>query len=813
MARRSGRVHRAAIASLLIAILAAAVAGTAPPRSAEQAYRDARAAADRGDLPTALEKADALLRRAGSASDEWTWAMRILRAEILVRQSNSAEAVTVLRSELPPHLRTSEAAVRRLVTLGMIDGDPDSARRRFEEARRIAAAHQPALLGGVHLALGNIARTIPEAEEHLRTAARLGREHGNLIANANANAALARKYAQSERYAEAVEAGEAAVDRLTKLGVTGRISGAAGNLGWAYFELGDYETAAELFATAEAAAAKVGDQRERIRWLNQLGNVHSARRDWAAAERFYRLALESGRAMRHPDVPAFLANLARTSFALGRFDDATRLNREALELKRAANDAEGELLSHLLDARIATVEGQHQRAETLLRRVLRDAKKLATRWEAEGSLARLYAGMDRHDAAEAQFRRAVETAREARGEVEGELRFSFFNNVADLFDDYVDFLVRIGRHERALAVTETSRARMLEEGLGLKSSPRELDARAVARQTGATILCYWLGRDRSYVWTVTGASVTVAALPPDTRIESAVEAYRRDLVGPRGALEMHAARGKQLYRMLVEPAAARVGADARVVVIPDGKLHALNFETLVVPSTSRYWIEDVAVTSAGSIEILARGAARREGSRMLVVGNPPTVDPAFPALRRAGEEIQAVARHFPHPKILAGAHATPAAYRNASPGGFDFVHFVAHGVATRKRPLDSAVILGPDSTQSYRLYARDILEEPLSARLVTISSCHGAGTRTYAGEGLVGLAWAFLAAGSEQVIAALWEVNDRATPELMDRMYAQIRAGHDPATALRGAKLALVRGNTIYRQPRYWAPFVLYSRR
>jgi CHAT domain-containing protein len=159
---------------------------------------------------------------------------------------------------------------------------------------------------------------------------------------------------------------------------------------------------------------------------------------------------------------------------------------------------------------------------------------------------------------------------------------------------------------------------------------------------------------------------------------------------------------------------------------------------------------------------------------------------------------------------LRGAEATPSAYENANAGRYGYIHFVAHGTATRQRPLDSAVILAREG-DSFKLYARDIIKHPLRARLVTISSCHGAGTRAYTGEGLVGLAWAFLHAGARQVIAALWDVNDNATPKLMDDLYTGIRAGHDPATALRDAKLKLIHGGTVYRQPKYWAPFVLYS--
>jgi CHAT domain-containing protein len=120
------------------------------------------------------------------------------------------------------------------------------------------------------------------------------------------------------------------------------------------------------------------------------------------------------------------------------------------------------------------------------------------------------------------------------------------------------------------------------------------------------------------------------------------------------------------------------------------------------------------------------------------------------------------------------------------------------------------VILSPDG-DSYKLYARDIVKHPLSAYLVTISACNGSGIRAYSGEGLVGLSWAFLRAGAHNVIGALWEVSDTSTPELMDKLYAGLTRGQDPAAALRAAKLSLLRSDSIYRKPFYWAPFQLYT--
>jgi CHAT domain-containing protein len=98
----------------------------------------------------------------------------------------------------------------------------------------------------------------------------------------------------------------------------------------------------------------------------------------------------------------------------------------------------------------------------------------------------------------------------------------------------------------------------------------------------------------------------------------------------------------------------------------------------------------------------------------------------------------------------------------------------------------------------------------LHADLVTISACYGAGERAYSGEGLVGLAWAFLRAGSHNVIASLWDVTDASTEQLMDRFYDELDQGESPDQALRAAKLSLLHGS-IFHNPFYWAPFQLYT--
>ena len=163
--------------------------------------------------------------------------------------------------------------------------------------------------------------------------------------------------------------------------------------------------------------------------------------------------------------------------------------------------------------------------------------------------------------------------------------------------------------------------------------------------------------------------------------------------------------------------------------------------------------------------------------------------------------------------MLTQSDAVPSAYGMARPDRFAYIHFVAHGTASRLSPLDSAVVLSASAAHpdDYKLYAREIVRHPLHARLVTISSCYGSGLRAYAGEELVGLSWAFLRAGAHNVIGALWEVNDSSTPVLMDRMYGGLESGSEPAEALRAAKLEMMRSQGVTRKPMYWAAFQLYA--
>ena len=143
---------------------------------------------------------------------------------------------------------------------------------------------------------------------------------------------------------------------------------------------------------------------------------------------------------------------------------------------------------------------------------------------------------------------------------------------------------------------------------------------------------------------------------------------------------------------------------------------------------------------------------------------------------------------------------------------FRLIHFATHGLVDAQHPEMSGLILSLVDRRGRRqdgyLRLGDIYKLKLSADLVVLSSCDSALGKDLDSEGIIGLPRGFLFAGARSVIASLWKVNDAATATLMSRLYARIRRGESPGSALRGAQLEMAQDEQ-WSKPYYWAGFVL----
>lgn len=780
----------------------------------------------RGQYAQAEQDAVDGLRMYGDSSPEWSWRFRVLRAEVLVWRGMSKDAVPLISQE-PPQNLSYQVQIRREVVLGtaycFLQQFEDSD-RLLSTAMALASQHAPELSGDVYLAQGVSAvvrsnyTTAREGFEHALQAAR---QQHDLFLEASALGNLGIVSTRSHRYDEAVGWYESALHVSEELGNRASLAKVKGNLGWCYLMLGDFDRALDLLQQAQKLSADLGAVKDEQIWVANIGALYTTTRDFKSAELNLTQALAIATKLQNRALQAITLNdLTRAAIARNDFDRAAEYDAQADQLNRIADDRTYALYSVFNKGAIARGKGNLADAEKYFRQVIeQSAENASLRWEAQSSFAKTLVLEGAASRADAEFKQALSSIDAARSTLSAQdYRLSFLNTATEFYNDYIDFLISRGRVEEALAVAEHSRARTLAEGLGVKLTSLEskmAGATEIARGQHAVILAYWLKPEHSYLWAITANKVTLFTLPADTEIDAAVQGYRKALVGPRDPLETANPTGQQLYQMLVAPAQKLIPANSRVVIIADGSLYGLNFETLLAPSLQlHYWIDDVTVSNANSLAMLRSSVAANPQpakSRLLLIGNPVSASSDFPPLPQAESEIHEVAAHFAEDQetVIDGPKATAASYMGGDPSDFSYIHFVAHGTASRLSPLDSAVILSPQG-DAYKLYARDIVEKPLRADLVTISACYGSGNRAYSGEGLVGLSWAFLRAGARNVIAALWEANDVSTPKLMDAMYTRIGSGDDPAIALRKAKLALLHSGSVYRRPFYWAPFQLY---
>lgn len=260
----------------------------------------------------------------------------------------------------------------------------------------------------------------------------------------------------------------------------------------------------------------------------------------------------------------------------------------------------------------------------------------------------------------------------------------------------------------------------------------------------------------------------------------------------------------RLYRALLAPARGALRDAGRVVIVPDGALWDLPFQALRSPN-GRYLIEDVAVSYVPSLSVLRDMRARahahgRPDGALLAIGNP-----------ELGAQVHDVAGLYAArtTAVRVGAGAREPWLKAEAPH-YRILHLATHGVLDDASPLYSGLALAARATGEHDdglLEAREILDLDLGADLAVLSACETGRGRAGAGEGLIGMTWAFFVAGCPTTVASQWKVEVASTSRLMLAFHRELRGGQTPADALRLAALAQLR-RADQRHPFYWAGFV-----
>ena len=228
--------------------------------------------------------------------------------------------------------------------------------------------------------------------------------------------------------------------------------------------------------------------------------------------------------------------------------------------------------------------------------------------------------------------------------------------------------------------------------------------------------------------------------------------------------------------------------------------------------------------SANALQIAALGDPRLPGQMGLPAAAQGALRAGLEPLPCTAEEVWALAGlfepHLPaarqeaytteHVLLYTGDRATKTQILALTDGSqtYRYLHLATHGLLNIEKPQFSGLLFSsPDGQDSY-WQTFEIFQAQIPADTVVLSACETGLGKVIRGEGLVGLARAFLYAGAQRVCVSLWKVADESTPPLMQAFYAAMRQGEAPARAMQQAQLTLLEQGT-YSHPYFWAPFVL----
>lgn len=398
--------------------------------------------------------------------------------------------------------------------------------------------------------------------------------------------------------------------------------------------------------------------------------------------------------------------------------------------------------------------------------------------------------------------------------------------------------------------------------LGLKEIQQQLDQNTI-------LLEYALGEERSYVWAVTQSSLKSYVLPKRAEIQQSAEQVYGSLRARSvfKSLETRIQRSariaqadkdfqqaaNELSRMILAPVAGELG-NKRLVIVADGVLQYVPFAALSASATTYKPLivshEVVSLPSASAFAVQRENLANRPvpPKTLAVMADPvfstgdPRVKkdadaagtdsgtrsfehlpantaaaaqltiPRLPFTRWEADQILAVARTGSNLKAL-DFRANRAMATSGELSQYRYVHFATHGYLDTARAGLSAIVLSmfdeQGKPQDGFLRTHDVYNLKLPAELVVLSACETGLGKDVSGEGLEGLTRGFMYAGARRVVVSLWNVNDKATAALMQRLYTgMLRSNKTPAAALRAAQIEMLR-NAQWQSPYYWAAFVM----
>jgi CHAT domain-containing protein len=368
-----------------------------------------------------------------------------------------------------------------------------------------------------------------------------------------------------------------------------------------------------------------------------------------------------------------------------------------------------------------------------------------------------------------------------------------------------------------------------------KNSLRDIQGRLSSSEV---LLSFSLGRERSFLWAVTGDQVRVYRLSGEREIGAVARKYSQDVQLGRDPK----AAGLKLSRELFAKLPDEIWHKSDWLLAAEGELlEGVPFSSLIDLSSS-YRLN--FLTKSHNIRLIPTElfllSADKIATRRLFVGiGDPIYNTADSRSARAGQlapvssraavalgrlpgsdrEIRSAARESGQrdTRLLTGARATVSSLQEAISEHPEILHFAVHVVESEgpfSQPALALSLTKDDMPELLTPEAIAALRVPGS--LVILSGCSSQSGEVLPGAGLMGLSRAWLLAGAAAVVASAWPTPDDSG-RFFSSFYSHLNdttgtLGERAARALQQAQLTMQQQGDYRRAPMFWAAYSIISK-
>jgi CHAT domain-containing protein/tetratricopeptide (TPR) repeat protein len=736
-------------------------------------------------------------------------------------------------------------------------------------------------IGSVYQSQGNYIQAFEYYQKGLKIAEEIDSKTGIIITLNN----MGSVHIFQSNYIQAFEYYQKGLKIAEAIGDQANIANSLNNMGFIQQSQDNSGEASEYYQKSLKIREEIGDQAGIANTLNNIGYVHQAQGDYAKAIEYYQKSLKIAEAIGDvSDMSTALGNLGVVHRLQGNYQQAIEfanrtanlsrqigtpsliweagivagMSYQALHQDEQAKKAFTEAIAAIEETRNQIAGDEQQRQQFFAEKLspyygmitLLLGQNNPTEALAFAERAKARSLLDVLQSGKLNITKAMSPAEKQQ---EQQLNSHMVSLNAQIYKEKLQPQQDRARLNDLTAQLQKARLEMEAFQTSLYAAHPELkiqrgQAQTISLQEAAglipdhktALLEFVVSEDQTYLFVLSkGASQTA----PDFQVykidikqkelAKLCREYRKQLADRRISYQDLATR---LYDLLFKPARAQLLSKTNLIIIPDGVLWELPFQTLQ-PARNHFLIEDAAISYAPSLTVLQKMVKARQkrsptpANTLLAVGNPSigsetsarlkTVmmdDPLLP-LPEAERQVKLLQQLYTpaRSKVYIGKQAGEAKVK-AEAGDSRILHIATHGILNDASPMYSQIVLAQsegDANEDGLLEAWEIMNLELKADLVVLSACETARGKLGAGEGMIGLAWALFVAGSPATVVSQWKVESASTTELMVEFHKRLKSGSGPqstrltkAEALRRAALKLMKVKA-YKHPFYWAAFVI----